>query len=55
MKYRMFLTIKNGLDFLNYIIMLLKLKGKYRDDNLDDPRLHPFLTKITIIVTVSGN
>ena len=43
MKYRMFLTIKNGLDFPNYIIMLLKLKGKYRDDNLGDPRLHPFL------------
>ena len=36
-KYRMFLTIKNGLDFPNYIIMLLKLKGKYRDDNLGDP------------------
>ena len=33
-KYRMFLTIKNGLDFPNYIIMLLKLKGKYRDNNL---------------------
>jgi hypothetical protein len=42
-KYRMFLTIKNGLDFPNYIIMLLKLKGKYRDDNLGDPRLHPRL------------
>ena len=40
-KYRMFLTIKNGLDFPNYIIMLLKLKGKYRDDNLSDPQLHP--------------
>ena len=36
-KYMMFLTIKNGLDFLNYIIMLLKLKGKYRDDNLGVP------------------
>ena len=31
------LDYKNGLDFPNYIIMLLKLKGKYRDDNLGDP------------------
>ena len=37
MKYWMLLTIKNELDFSNYIIMLLKLKGKYRDDNLGDP------------------
>ena len=36
-KYTMFLTIKNGLDFPNYIIMLLKLKGKYRDNNLGVP------------------
>ena len=37
-KYRIFLTIKNALDFPNYIIMLLKLKGKYRDDTCSSYR-----------------
>ena len=37
------LDYKNGLDFPNYIIMLLKLKGKYRDNNLGVPRLRPLL------------
>ena len=37
------LDYKNGLDFPNYIIMLLKLKGKYRDDNLGVPLLRQLL------------
>ena len=37
------LDYKNRLDFPSYIIMLLKLKGKYRDDNLGVPRIRPLL------------